>query len=75
MMGLAKFVTVLWPLTLFVSVLSIYVLFRRPLGRILKRFDCNDVLRIRIGPVEIEKQSRSKRARTVRGTKKRPMRP
>lgn len=75
MRELGEFMTFLWPISLFLSILLLVVLFRRPLRRILERFDCKDVLRIRIGPLEIEKQSRSKHARTVRGTKKRPLRP
>jgi hypothetical protein len=69
-----KFMTVLWPLIVFVSIIVFLVLFRRPLRQILERFDCSDVSRLRMGPFEIEKQSCPKHTRAHRRRKKRPSR-
>jgi hypothetical protein len=72
--GWVKFIAMLWPLMQFVMRLVFLVLFRHPLRQILERFDCSDVSRIKIWPLEVEKQSRSRRARTPRRTRRRSAR-
>ena len=62
----AKFVTVVWPLIIFISTLAFLLVFYRPLCRILEQFDCSDVARIKIGPIEIVKRSRPKDTLTRR---------
>jgi len=64
-----KFITVVWPLIGLIAILPFLVVFYRPLRRILEQFNCRDVERIKIGPVEIVKQSRPKRMHTVRRKK------
>jgi len=53
-----QFITIVWPLIGFTATLALLVVFHRPLRRILDRFDCQEVERIKIGPIEIVKQSR-----------------
>ena len=64
-----KFITVVWPLIGLIATLAFLAVFYRPLRRILKRFDCKEVERIKIGPIEIVKQSRPKHTRTLRRKK------
>lgn len=66
----AKFMTVLWPLIVSAPIFVFLVFLRRPLRQILERFNCGQVSRIRIGPLEIEKQSRSGRASAPRRTRR-----
>jgi len=69
MMRWVRFITVAWPLIGFIAALGFLVVFCRPLCRILDQFNCRDVGRIKIGLIEIEKQSRSKNTRTLRRKK------
>ena len=64
-----KFITVVWPLVGFIAFLAFLVVFYRPVRRILEQFDCRDVERIKIGPIEIVKQSRPKHTCTLRRKK------
>ena len=64
-----RFVTVVWPLIGFVAIFAFLVVFYRPLRRILEQFNCEDVERIKIGPIEIVKQSRPRHTRTLRRKK------
>jgi hypothetical protein len=64
-----RFVTVVWPLIGFVAIFAFLVVFYRPLRRILEQFNCRDVERIKIGPIEIVKQSRPQHTRTLRRKK------
>jgi hypothetical protein len=64
-----KFITVVWPLIIFIAMLAFLVIFFRPLYRILARFDCKEVERFKIGPIEIVKQSRPKHKRNLRREK------
>ena len=61
-----KFITIVWPLVCFMAVLAFLLVFYRPLRQILEQFNCREVVRIKIGPIEIVKQSRPKHARTLR---------
>ena len=69
-----KFITVVWPLIGFVAILAFLLVFYGPLRRILEQFNCRDVVRIRIGPIEIVKQSRPKHTCTLRRKKNQPTR-
>jgi len=64
-----KFISVVWPLIGLVWTLGFFVAFYRPLRRILEQFNCRDVVRIKIGPIEIVKQSRPKHTCTLRRKK------
>lgn len=64
-----KFITVVWPLIGFIATFGFLMVFYRPLRQILERFNCRDVERIKLGPVEIVKQSRPKQTRTLRRKK------
>ena len=64
-----KFITIVWPLIGFIATLVLLVVFYRPLCRIVDRFDCQEVERIKIGPIEIVKQSRPKHTCTLRRKK------
>ena len=64
-----KFITVVWPLIGFIATLAFLVVFYRPLRRILEQFNCSDVVRIKIGPIEIVKQIRPKHTHTLRRKK------
>ncbi len=65
-MSWVKFITVVWPLIGFIAILAFLVVFYRPLRRILEQFNCRDVVRIKIGPIEIVKRSRPMYTRTRR---------
>jgi beta-lactamase regulating signal transducer with metallopeptidase domain len=58
-----KIATVLWAFIGVAATLAFLVVYCRPLRRILEQFNCEDVERIRIGPIEIVKQCHSKRTR------------
>lgn len=64
-----KFITVVWPLFGFIAILAFLLVFYRPLRQILEQFNCRDVVRIRIGPIEVVKHSRAKHTRTRRRKK------
>ena len=59
-----KFMTIVWPLIGIIATLALLAVFYRPLCRILDRFDCQEVERIKIGPIEIVKRSRPRHTRT-----------
>ena len=61
-----KVITLAWPLIGFIATLAFLLVFYRPLCRILEQFNCRNVVRIKIGPIEIVKQSRPKQTRTRR---------
>lgn len=58
-----KIITVIWPIIWFVAVLAFLAVYSRPLGRILERFNCEDLERIRIGPFEAVKRCRPNKTR------------
>ena len=65
-MGWLKFITVVWPVIAFIGLLAFLVVFHRPLRQILKRFDCEDVVRMTIGirGIELQKRRDAKHTRT-----------
>ena len=65
-----RFITLICPLLGLIAIVAFLLVFYRPLCRILEQFNCRDVLRIKIGPIEIEKQPRSKPTRTLRRKEK-----
>jgi hypothetical protein len=64
-----KFITIVWPLIGFIATLVLLVVFYRPLCRIVDRFDCQEVERIKIGPIEIVKGHRSGHTRALHSQK------
>jgi hypothetical protein len=65
-----KVITVIWPLISFGGIVVFFLLFHRPLRQILEQFNCCDLVRFRLGPLEIEKQPRGKPVRTHARKKK-----
>jgi hypothetical protein len=61
-----KFITVVSPLIIFISTLVSLLVFYRPLRGIIEQFNCNDVERLKIGPLEIVKRSRPQNTRIRR---------
>ena len=59
-----NFITVVWPLIGFIAILAFFAVFHRPLRQILEQFNCRDVIRLKLGPLEIEKRRSRKPART-----------
>jgi len=69
-MGLVKLVAAIWPLAGFTVIVAILVVFYRQVRKILEQFNCCDLTRFRLGPLEIEKQSSRKPVRSRRRKKK-----
>jgi len=64
-----KFISVVWPLIGFIVILAFLVVFYRPLRRILEQFNCSDLVRLKIGPLEIEKRGSRKHTGALRPKK------
>jgi len=64
-----KVIILAWPVIGSTAIMAFLVVFRRPLRRILEQFNCTDVERIKIGPIEIVKQGRPKHTRNLRRKK------
>lgn len=60
-----KVIILPWPIIGIIAILVFLVVFYRPIRQILEQFNCEDVERIRIGPIEIVKQRRRKRTSNV----------
>lgn len=56
-----KIISLVWPLVWTISVLVFLIPFYRPLRRIVEEFNCSELLRIKIGPIEIVKRVPNKR--------------
>ncbi len=65
-----KLIILAWPLIGFVATFGFLMVFYRPLRQILERFNCCDLVRLKIGPLEIEKRRRRKRAGNLRRERK-----
>jgi hypothetical protein len=65
-----NFITVVWPLIGFIAILALFAAFHRPLRQILEQFNCCDLIRIKLGPLEIEKGRSRKPVRSRRRKKK-----
>jgi hypothetical protein len=61
-----KLIAALSPLIGLGAVGTFLAIFYRPLSQILKRFNCGDLIRLKIGPLEIERRPRPKHARALR---------
>lgn len=59
-----NFITVVWPLIGFIAILAFFAAFHRPLRQILEQFNCCDLIRLKLGPLEIEKRRSRKPVRT-----------
>jgi hypothetical protein len=62
-----NFIAVVLPLICFIAILAI---FHRPLRQILEQFNCGDLIRLKLGPLEIEKQGSRKLVRSHHRKKK-----
>ena len=65
-----KFITVVWPVIAFIAMLASLAVFHRPLCRILEQFNCSDLVRLKIVPLEIEKRAGRKRTGAPRRKKR-----
>ena len=64
-----KLITIAWPVIGFIGMLAFLAVFHRPLRRILEQFDCRNVIRIKIGFIEIVKQNPHNHTCTIRRKK------
>ena len=69
-MGWLKLVAAIWPFAGLTVIVAILVVFYRQVRQILAQFNCGDLIRFRLGPLEIEKQSSRKPVRSHRRKKK-----
>jgi hypothetical protein len=69
-----RLVAILWPIMGFAAIAFFFALFSRQMRRILERFNCGELRRFRIGPLEIEKEITRKRVRYAQKRRKRPPR-
>ena len=53
-----------------IAIGTLFAIFRRPLRQILEQFNCGDLIRLKLGPLEIEKQSSRKAVRSHHRKKK-----
>lgn len=66
-----KLITVVCPFIGLIGILAFLVVFYRPLRRILEQFNCSDLVRLKIGPLEMEKRDSRNCRRAHPGGKKR----
>jgi hypothetical protein len=64
-----NFITVVCPLVGLIAILAFFAVFYRPLRQILEQFNCCDLIRLKLGPLEIEKRRSRKPVRTRRRKK------
>ena len=68
--GWVNLITVALPFMGFIAIAAFFAIFHRPLRQILEQFNCGDLIRLKLGPLEIEKLPSRKPARTRNRKKK-----
>lgn len=58
---LVKLITFAWTLIGLLTPFGFLIVFYRPVRNILQRFNCSDLVRLKIGPLEIERWGGRKR--------------
>ncbi len=59
-----NFITVVLRLIGFIAIFAFFAVFHRPLRQILEQFNCCDLIRLKLGPLEIEKRRGRKPVRS-----------
>jgi hypothetical protein len=68
--GWVNLITVALSFMGFIAIGVFFVILHRPLRHILEQFNCGDLIRLKLGPLEIEKQSSRKPVRSHHRKKK-----
>jgi len=68
--GWVNLIAVALPFMGFIAIAAFFAIFHRPVRQILEQFNCCDLIRLKLGPLEIEKGRSRKPVRFRRRKKK-----